>query len=416
MTNVDGGVLSALFSFFTLTELPVGEVFVNSPGGHPLLPWKPKIVLPGSETDGIVGPLSVLLSITQRRALAELAGLTQHEVDLWSAQLSIVFFTSIKKRLEKVRRKKASSAEHLELFVYLIVLLFLSKMRSTYVLQAAEDTFQILLKGQLESTTTMTGPKMIPLTILSGNSSVNRAVSALREYVHNWSQRRERLVIWTRHWIHRLFDNTDKKYKAEACFVLGLCTLLSSMDLEPNLIGQSSCERDGLPHGEERTDLETKRICRAHVLSNGLADSGEDTNSEVLAVDALLADELRKVNPLGLGLVQYLIMTTKTPGQSNFDEKTLHQTLDHLLGRDILHRLPPGPQLQLSPKNSTVMALKRAIISDYQRGVSIGTSGDSVLGLVRNIMQELSYKPLSGAEWEGHLFIFLTCDFINGQV
>ncbi|KAK4163084.1 hypothetical protein QBC43DRAFT_355471 [Cladorrhinum sp. PSN259] len=211
------------------------SMFVGTLQGLPPLPWKPKRVLPAPklrapELVDIFKTFAVLLSITQRRALAKLAASTRHEVDISSAALSTIFFTRTKDLLEKFRRGKACDGEREDLHGQLIVLLFLSKMWSTYVLRAAEETIvQPLFKEHtIEPATTAERPVTISSTMLSEYPPLNEAVSTLREYAHSWSRRRELLVIWTRHWLDKLYDNMDKKFLSKTQQLLELCTLISS--------------------------------------------------------------------------------------------------------------------------------------------------------------------------------------------
>ncbi|KAK4461295.1 hypothetical protein QBC42DRAFT_270388 [Cladorrhinum samala] len=420
-SKVDSERIFFLFSMFKVTELPAGEMFFESPGDCPdNFQWKPERVLPAPEVIETPIMCHLLLSITQRRALARLAGLARYEVDVLSAALSDALFELTKKLVEKVKRQKASPAEKNNLHSNLLVLLFLSRMRSTYVLRTAEETFvQILYKQHSQSTGTAKRPVVISPTIFAEHSSLIHAVTLLREYTQSWSRRRELLVIWTRHWLQKLYGDQDgEEILSKTGHVLGLCTLLSFMDLEPQLIGQATCERDRFADGRDGADSVPSIHFQFAPLPNGPVYFGEreDTNWKASAVDTLGGTDGPDIaNFLGLGLVQSLMMMVRTPSQSSFDEETLNQNLDHLVGGYIIRQmLAQDPQPQLSDQGTVFMPPKKGTILDYQIGGSIDTSDQSMFKHLRDKIQERGFDVSSDVEWNDILIRVLAHRFVDG--
>ncbi len=207
------GRLSAFFSFFSLTGIPVCEastVFTSAP----VPPWKPKKLMRHEQPVGRFNLLSFLLAITQRRNMARVARSTEREVEFWLSAKSLLLFGDITKLLGKVTHGQASLAEKGYLGESLVVLLFASEIRSTYVLQAADRTLQSIDEE------------------MWGNS-IFESVGVLGRYILSLSRKRKHLRLWTRHWLRKLYGDTEGIFQLLPA--VSFCTVLSSMDLGSTL-------------------------------------------------------------------------------------------------------------------------------------------------------------------------------------
>ena len=217
-TMYDGlgwGMLSAFFSWFSLSGIPVCEVSTvfNSP---PIMPWRPaKLMRPPWKLLGC-NSVSFFLAVTQRRNLAKLTNLSAREAEVWLSVTSMDFFEGMKELMGKVTHGKACPEEKKSLRASLVVLLFASEVRTTYVLHAAQKViYEINLERRGEWVEFLTDTIFIVI-----------------EYILKSSDQRNHLRLWTQHWLRKLYGSSN--YLAEMKWVLIFLTLLFSMDLGPD--------------------------------------------------------------------------------------------------------------------------------------------------------------------------------------
>ncbi|KAK4161768.1 hypothetical protein QBC43DRAFT_357317 [Cladorrhinum sp. PSN259] len=202
--KLDAGMLCALFSSFSLNGIPTCEasaIFISPPTS----PWRAKKLVRGDEYCDF-DAVTFFLSVTQRRNIAKLAGLSEREAEIWLSVMSSSFFEMTTKLLSQVTRGKASPAEKESLGYTLVILLFACEARNTYVLQAAERTL---------------APEETPNKLES--------LLVLAQYILKSPEQREHLRLWARHWLRKLYGDREGMGKIMPAVVF--CTLLSSFDI-----------------------------------------------------------------------------------------------------------------------------------------------------------------------------------------
>lgn len=211
---IDLEMASDSASVFFSTGIPVYDafaVFLSSPFSL----WRPNTLERPTRDSFTVNLYDFLVAVIHRRSLANLTGLPEQEVEQWETVASLWFFDSMTKLSAKVVRKKESPAERNSFGYGLVGLLLICELRTTHVLQA--------LTGSL-------GEDGVQA------ADVLRGMRALIYCVVDWSDQRQQLKLWARHWLRKLYGDTeesDAKIVRQAAPILFFCALLCSMSLDP---------------------------------------------------------------------------------------------------------------------------------------------------------------------------------------
>ncbi len=354
--------LNAIFSCFSLTGIPVCEastVFT----APPVSPWKSKR-LTGSKELAESDVMSFFLGVTQRRNLAKLAISTEQEVEHWSSGVSFFFFDRVARLLGKITHDKASltEKEHGYLGHALVVLLFMSEIRSTHVLQAAERT----LKAR---------------DVRLGTDSLINSMRVLARYVFGLSEKRKHLRLWAQHWLRKLYGSTQG-IRRLLPVVVG-CILLSSMDLgSPSLLsfegGPSTGNKEGAV-GEVAVD-KTERDGGGNRAENAPQENNlEKPSNEQGEGEGSGENDLA---PLQLGSVhEVLRQVARDIGPS--DSESLHAELDLLVCKDLVGLFSPRPPP--SSVETADLRLRRDIVLEHSRRVPTSKPGNLEKGVGGNL-------------------------------
>jgi hypothetical protein len=254
--NVNLRTTYSTFVNFLSTGIPAHEaptVFSSSP-------LKPFVLTKLERPDKFRGcclSLMFILSVTQRRSLAKVAGVSERDTEIWLSLLSIGFFAHTTAILAKAKRGRASEEERSKLGFALVTLLFASEVRNTFVLQAAQRHLEELNEV--------------------GGEGVGQSLQAITfimiKYVLESPDQRKNLQRWARYWLRKLYG--DGLYPSFELWIVAL-TVLCNMDLDPAL---QLAARNELR--EDRIEFEIDRD----------AFNDDDVEVEDLEVDDLEADD-----------------------------------------------------------------------------------------------------------------------------
>ena len=243
----DFGGLNMLFSSFSLTGFLPSDVPIASCSPGP----RSAKLCSGCYT--CLDVFTWLAAVAQRRALAKIACTTEREIEYWLSLLSLAIFDRMKRLAIKVTRGKASLKEKNAFGRALVVFLFASEIRSTYVLEAAQRTL-----FELHGEEAITG--------------LTDSLFLLGQYVYTLLEKKEHLRLWTRHWLRKLYGGSEEEPGLLGPIILS--TLLTTMDCEPSFRSGSVREAVGKNKGGFSPGLNAKRS-EAEVHSNNTTNKDD---------------------------------------------------------------------------------------------------------------------------------------------
>ncbi len=382
------GTLAARFSFFSLTGIPL----CDTPAIFPSLPvpsWWPESLVQVDEFDRGVNAITFLLAITQKRTLAKMAGLREQYVEYWAGWVSLSFFVTMSKLLAKVRRGKASLDEKDSLGIALVVLLFVSGTRSTFVLRAVRKAFL-----KLDSRLPWISPLSISQVIDAAESTpFISSLIDVAKYVHTLAEKRRHLRLWAQHWLRKLYSDS----RTRPIQAVILATSLSAVNPTPDLQLRCKCEsrdvsRPSSQHGGSAADEGEGQSEDQDMDDEG--DEGDEGDS----------DEDPK-DPLGIefaGRMLAAVVAKSSPGLANQQE--MDRNLDFMACQDVTDLLSTQPPL--SPK-TLFACMTRDIIREYPEPLVTCTSASIV-----RFVESLS-DGKSDAEVEKACFMKLVSDYLG---
>lgn len=403
----DFGMLSALFSFSSLTGIPVcdANTIFRSP---PISPWRPKkLVHPVGFRLGSTA-FSLFLAVTQRRTLAKLAHLPEHDVEMWSSLTSRSWFSTLTKLLAKVTHGKASPEEESSLVCALVALLFISELRSTHVFQSAQRALLPLIALH----------PVEWIGLLSGLEILKQYTLGHAERL-SFPERRKYLCLWIRHWLGKFYDRRSH----DAWVIVAMCTFLSSMDVGEAKDSGESADQDKL-FGTVEKKTADENAADQDAAEGGAGSWGVDrtgydgfVGEDTITNEDTLEDASNEheedggrdendVGSVGIELICILLPKIAKGGQGGNGE-VLRGTLNSLACKDLARLFRAGPLSSAEPLD---VRAKRDAVLEYPKRITASNS-DAIKG-VMGVMEHTA--GLSSLTPEFRFFRYLSTTWIQG--